>query len=297
MSLLNISTQTTSFPHIRRETSEISRTNSLIKKIILVAKLVIILPLLVVKDSAYYLRKNFKRKVEKYSLFDKVFLASYSKIKNRPLIAKTALVGSFLLGAFYSYPHIQKLLSGNLTSDNKYLMPQSVTLSAVGVGILLLLFLKGRKSKEYLLTQKISRVEFFNVSNVRDLEHKYEMALKCIEEARKLRFYQEGKPKEVKYYLHWLESRKKYLGYEYELARLKIRIEKKERDFSLIINEFRDKLKKIIEELTSGRNEKVKNKFPKEGIRIIDSNILGFKKYEKWLGSIAKRAASHSNNA
>jgi len=249
MHLSNISIQETSFPNIQGETLGILRTDSLIKKVILVAKFIIILPWLIIKDSTYCLKKTFKGGVEKFSLLDRVFLASYSKIKKQLTVVKTALAGSFLLGVFYSYPYIRNLLNfGNLPSgNNKFFM----VFSSAAVLSFIAWSLKSPNLKH--LTEELARVDFFKVKNIEDLDKKYHKAIennkkakgiyeaqlenllphKAIADKGRKQVNKDNQPKmgiensnNEKHpgYLYWLQMIKRLIDMEYQLAKLKIEI-------------------------------------------------------------------------
>ncbi len=111
------------FPKTQMAYVKISN-KSTVSKMIEVVKFIILMPWLLINDSASHLSKLIRRDVKKVSIMDKFLDASYlaklkmlnafkiSKdlaIKHQPKIIKTALVGTFLLGGVYSSPSLQEL--------------------------------------------------------------------------------------------------------------------------------------------------------------------------------------------
>jgi len=103
-------------PSMSNALSEISKADSLIKKVAKVVKFIILMPALVVYDSLYLLSRPFKKNVKKVSLMDRVFPAGFEK--NKALVAKISLTAVGVIG---SYLFIKKWFSKPLDQGNLYL--------------------------------------------------------------------------------------------------------------------------------------------------------------------------------
>ncbi len=117
-------------PSINNSLSEISKADSLIKKVAKVVKFIILMPALIVYDSLYLLSRPFKKSVKKVSLMDRIFPAGFEK--NKALIAKISLA---VAGAIGSYSLIKKWFSKPSDQIDLYLygaVGTATSLFAVG---------------------------------------------------------------------------------------------------------------------------------------------------------------------
>ncbi len=96
--LLNCSVKQGYFPSTNQSISEISKADSLIKKIIKIVKFIILIPGLVIYDLSHHLSNLFKRDVKKVSLLDR-FFSSFTESK--VTIIKTVLAGTSLFGIIH----------------------------------------------------------------------------------------------------------------------------------------------------------------------------------------------------
>jgi len=96
--LLNRPVDQRYLPNIQNAFSDIAKSDSLIKKITNVVKLIILLPWLVVKDSTFHLINFFKKDSRKISFTDRFFS---SLTRSQVKIIKTALAGASILGVIY----------------------------------------------------------------------------------------------------------------------------------------------------------------------------------------------------
>ena len=93
------------FPKLQKAFAKISN-ESTVSKIIEVVKFIILMPWLLISDSALYLDKLIRRDVKKISIMDKFFRGL--AVEHQSKIIKTTVVGIFLLVAVYSSSRLQE---------------------------------------------------------------------------------------------------------------------------------------------------------------------------------------------
>ena len=148
-------------PNIQSAFSYISKADSVAKKVIKVAELIILFPLLVIKDSVYHLKRCFVKKSSNLKTSQNLIA------KHSSAILKAALVGSACLGLI-KLRELTGVEVNNQSFLDKLVWPGSV-MAALGVGA----FISTQHSKEPVNEPELDD-PFKDVTSKKELLNKYD---------------------------------------------------------------------------------------------------------------------------
>jgi len=118
ITLLSSSVDQRYLHNIQDSLSNISKANTLAKKIIKVAGLIILFPLLVIKDSAHHVKRCFVKKNSKLCILEVLEKSQNYVSKHKFAILKVALISSAYLGLIH--PRFREWAGWNV-SDQSWL--------------------------------------------------------------------------------------------------------------------------------------------------------------------------------
>ncbi len=99
-------------PNIQDSLSSVSKANALTKKIIRVVELIILLPWLIIKDSAHHLKSCFVKRKSELKVLKVLKISQDFASKHKFKILKAALVGSAYLG--FVHPRLREWVVGKV---------------------------------------------------------------------------------------------------------------------------------------------------------------------------------------